>query len=97
MPKPVRGPAVELTVKVRYPMPRVTPAELDDLGAASVGDLIRGEVAEMQADPGFLADLLESDRSEVTYSFELDDPDDPFGGGDFGPRVETPSPWAGGM
>lgn len=82
MNKPVRGPAVELTVTVRYPMPHVTDAELEDLGAGSVSDLIAAEVTEMQADPAFLADLLDSDRSHVSYSFELDDPDDPFGGGD---------------
>lgn len=92
MPRTLRGPAVEVTVKVRYPLPRVTATELDDLGATSVRDLVRGEVAEMEADPSFLADLIESDRSEVSFSFELDCADDPFGGGDIASSEDA---WGG--
>lgn len=87
MNKPVRGPAVELTVTVRYPLPRATAHELDDLGVTSVSELVGNELTEMEADPGFLVDLLESDRSHVVMSFELDDPDDPWGGGDITPQL----------
>lgn len=68
----VPGPAVELVVRVRFPLPVYHPADAE-LGFASAEDLVIEHLEEMRRDPSFLADLLASDRSEVTYEYELDE------------------------
>lgn len=80
MTTPVQGPAVELTVRVRYPMPTLD-ADLADLGIHTVEDLVRNEVEAMRLDPSFLTELIDSDRSEVEFSFELDARGHEFEGG----------------
>lgn len=81
MSSPFEGPSVELTVKVRYPLPEIEPGYAE-FGIHSAADLVADQIQAMELDPSFLADLVASDRSEVSYEFDVDGDDDPFGGDD---------------
>lgn len=84
MGTPVTGPAVELTITVRYPLPELD-EDYSEFGIHSPADLVREWVEHCRADPAELLDLIEGDLSEVTLSFEIDDPDTAFEGGDHEP------------
>lgn len=66
----VAGPTVELTVRVRFPLPEFEPGYAE-FGIHSVEDLLADHLDAMRRDPSFLADLIASDRSETEYEFDL--------------------------
>lgn len=74
---PAPSPAVELTLRVRYPCP-----ELEDFhhefGIDSLPELVSQQLDATVRDSGELAEFL--DEHDVEWSFEIDD-DDAFAGG----------------
>lgn len=82
MPRSVAAPAVELTLRVRYPLPDLV-EDYSEFGIHSVEDLVREQIETFRLDPADLVDLIDSDRSDVEITFEIDAPDDPFGGGEW--------------
>jgi hypothetical protein len=73
--------AVELTIRVRYPLPDYDP-EYAAMGLETIEDVVREEILSLQHDPAELVELLDSGTTEVTYEFEIDDPDHAFTSGD---------------
>jgi hypothetical protein len=77
----VPAPAVELTVRIRYPLPELDP-EWAEFGITTLTQVVEEELASFAADPRELADVIESARSSVAYSYEIDAPGYEFVGGE---------------
>ena len=77
----VPAPAVELTIRVRYPLSKLTPMHRE-FGIDTLEELVAQEVESMASDPAELVELLESGRSSVEVEYELDAAGHEFEGGE---------------
>lgn len=80
MTAPVRGPAVELTIRVRYPLPEYLP-EYVEFGLHSTEEMVAEHVELLEHDPAELAELLSHETSVLSIEWEVDDAEDPWAGG----------------
>lgn len=82
----VPAPAVDLTLRVRYPLPDVSAEEAHAAGFGSVAEVVADHIEALILDTSELAELLEN--ADVTYDFEIDAHDLEFegGGGEWAPR-----------